>query len=291
MIHCQKCKQANAPDAPKCSQCGTDLLPGTGAGVRLGGLGCFIIIAAIAFALAFFVLKNNIILLSLLVLFGVLELGYGIYWSLRKIPPYERYETRAKRHVELDPQQAISDYGSAIGLAPEAKAFDLCCERAKFLQSQGLTEEARSDWQRALDNINNRMAKSKTPVLAQMKQRAEIYKNLGLEDEYAMEMLKYTIEKEKTFKFKRSDVAMGVQDGIKKGSEDADRNVLQKLRQEIMVKSKYGIVGQCKQCNSIVELNYMLDCTNNLKHWKITNIAPIIRKDDISEGSRSIATS
>jgi hypothetical protein len=37
-----------------------------------------------------------------------------------------------------------------------------------------------------------------------------------MEDEYAREMLQNTIEKEKTFKFKRGDIAMGVQEGINK---------------------------------------------------------------------------
>jgi ribosomal protein L40E len=282
-IHCQKCKHENAPNAQKCSRCGTNLLPGAGLGERFGVLGCSIILAVTSFALAFLVfIKTDVKLLLGLILFGVLMLGFGFFWSVRKTPRYERYETRAKRHVSLDLRQAIADYGSAIDLAPEAKAFDLLRERAKLYQKLGMTIEARADWQLALDNINKRIAKSKTPVIDQKKQRAEIYKNLGMEDEYAMEMLQYTIEKEKTFKFKSGDIAMGMEEGVKKGTEDAKRKELQQLRAEIMNNHKYGIVGQCKQCRSIVEINHLLECANNPKHHKITNISPIIRKTGIS---------
>ena len=280
-IHCQKCKLENPPNAQKCSQCGANLLPGAGMGQRLGILGCSIVLAVISLALAIFVYISKLeiggkelIYLAGLIIFWVLMFGFGILWSLRKTPRYERYETRAKRHVSLNPWQAIADFGSAIDLAPQANAFDFLRERAKLYQQLGLTSEARADWQHALDNINNRMAKSKAPVIDQKKQRAEIYKILGMEDEYAMEMLQYTIEKEKTFKFKRGDIAMGMEEGFKKGSEDVKRKELQQLRAGIMKNHKYGIVGQCKQCRSIVEINHLLECTNNPKHQKIINVSP-----------------
>lgn len=284
-IHCQKCKHENAPTALKCSQCGTNLLPGAGLGERIGVFGCSTILAVISFAVAFFVFRlkaeiggKDLIYLAGLILFGVLMFGFGTLWSLRKTPLYERYETRAKRHVSLNPWQAIADFGSAIDLAPQTQAFDYLLERAKLYQELGMTMEARTDWQHALENINARMAKPKAPVIDLNKQRAEIYKYLGMEDEYAMEMLLYTIEKEKTFKFKQDEVAMGVEEGFKKGTEDAKRNELQQVRAEIMKNHKYGIVGQCKKCHSVVDLDHKLYCTNNPKHRKITNISPSLRK-------------
>ena len=74
---------------------------------------------------------------------------------------------------------------------------------------------------------------------------------------------------------------MGVQQGLKKGSEDFKRKELQQLRKEIMNNRRYGIVGQCSQCHAIVELDHMLDCTNDPKHHKITDINPTIRKTEI----------
>ncbi len=48
-----------------------------------------------------------------------------------------------------------------------------------------------------------------------------------------------------------------------------------------MKNHKYGIVGQCKKCKSIVDLDARLDCTNNPKHL-IKNITPALRKMDPS---------
>lgn len=286
-IHCQKCKHENESSAKKCSQCGTNLLPGAGIGQRLGVFAATTILAVISFAVAFLVFKfkaeiggKDLIYLSGLILFGTIIFVWGIKHFFRKVPLYERYALRAKRHISLNPWQAIADYGSAINSAPQTQAFDYLIERAKLYESLGMTMEARTDLQHALENINARIAKPKTSVDLN-KQRAEVYKYLGMEDEYAMEMLQYTIEKEKTFKFKRGHIAEGWEEGFKKGSEDIQRQELQKLRVEIMKNHKYGIVGQCKKCKSIVDLDARLDCTNNPKHL-IKNITPALRKMDPS---------
>ncbi len=57
-VHCQKCKHENAPGAKKCSQCGTDLLPGAGIGQRLGVLGGSLFLAVISFIVAFLSLNT-----------------------------------------------------------------------------------------------------------------------------------------------------------------------------------------------------------------------------------------
>ena len=221
-IHCQKCKHENAPDAKKCSQCGTNLLPGAGMGQRLGVFGCTTILAILSLAIAYgvYASKANIggkgvIYLGGLVLFGVFVFGFGIIWSLRKTPLYERYAARANRHVSLNPMQAVADYGSALNGAPQTQAFEILLARAKLYQGQAMAREAGTDWQHALENINARMAKPKAPIELN-KQRAELYKTMGMADEYALEMLRYTTEKEKTFKFKKDSIAMGVEEDLKK---------------------------------------------------------------------------
>lgn len=282
-IHCQKCKHENAPDAMKCSQCGTNLLPGAGIGQRFGVFGCTTILAFLSLAIAYGVYASKadiggkgVIYLIGLVLFGVFVFGFGIIWSLRKTPPYERYAARAYRHVSLNPMQAIADYGIALNGAPQTQAFNFLLERAKLYQGLGMLREARTDWQYALENIDARMAKPKAPIELN-KQRAELYKTMGMADEYALEMLRYTIEKEKTFKFKKDSVAMGVEEGFKKGTEDVARKELQKVRAEIMSNRQYRIVGQCKNCRCDVDLDARLVCTNNPKHRKIINIRPALQ--------------
>lgn len=285
IIHCHKCKRKNAPSSKKCDQCGANMLPGTGIQQRLGFLVIALVVVAISFVAAFLLLKykpefggKDWIYFAGLAVFGGVILIFGILWFLRITPLHERYATRAKRHIELNPWQAIDDYGSAINHSPKTQAFDYLLERAKLHQELGMTVEARTDWQHALENINTRIVLPRASIDLN-KQRAEIYKNLGMEDEYAMEMLQYTIDKEETFKTKRGQIAEGWEDGLQKGSEDAQRQELQKLRAAIMINQKYKIVGQCKKCRSMVDLDAKLACTNNSKHH-ITNINPTLRKID-----------
>jgi len=282
IIYCQKCKHENAPDATHCSQCGTTLLPGAGVWERIGVLIGTILLALLSFGGAVLFLRFNpewglksLLFLGALIVFGVFSIVYGIFLSLRKIPLHERYGTRAKRHVSLNTWQAIADYGSAIKNAQPTQAFDYMLGRAKLYQGLGKTAEARSDWQGALENINVRMAVPKASVDL-IKQRAEICRDLGMQDEYAIQMLHYTIEKEMTIKTKRSDVAMGWEEGLLKGSDDFNRQELDKIRTEILANPKYKIVGQCKHCRSVVDLTARLECTNNAKHQKITDIHPIM---------------
>lgn len=282
VIYCQKCKHENAPDASRCSQCGTTLLPGAGFGERIIIFIWSLIFAFLVFGAAYLFFKfkpefggKDWIYLAGLVVIGVLIIFLGLFGSLRKIPLDERYEMRAKRHTNLNPWQAIADYGSAIKTAQPAQAFNYLLERAKIYQGLGRTAEARAHWQAALENINVRMAASKASVDL-IRQRAEILGDLGMQDEYAMQMLYYTIEKEKTIKTKRSDVPMGWEEGLLKGSDDSNRQKLDKIRAEILSNPKYKIVGQCKNCHSVVDLTATLECTNNAKHKKITDIHPIL---------------
>lgn len=285
-IYCQKCNHQNASEATQCSQCGTDLLPGAGVGERIGIFIGSLLLALLSFGGAFLYFRFNpewglkaLLFLGGMIVFGVLMVVYGVFGSLRKISPHERYEIRAKRHVSLNPLQAIADYGSAINSAPPTQVFDYLLERAKVFQGLGMTTEARTDWQHALENINAKLAMPKASIDL-IKQRAEICRDLGMEDEYALQMLRYTIEKEKTFKTKRSDIAMGWEEGLKKGSEDFKRQELDKIRAEILANPKYKIVGQCKNCHSIVDLDARLECTNNVKHRKITEISPTLKITD-----------
>jgi len=282
VIFCQKCKNENAPDATRCSRCGTTLLPGAGVGERLVVFIGSLIFAMLGFGAAYLFFRfkpefggKDWIYLAGLIVFGVFVVFVGLFGSLRKIPLHERYGTRAKRHASLNPWQAIADYGSAIKTAQPTQAFDYMLERAKLYQGLGKTVEARADWQGALENINIRLEAPKASVDL-IKQRAEIFRDLGMQDECAMQMLQYTIEKEKTFKSKRSDVAMGWEEGLLKGSDDFNRQELDKIRTEILANPKYKIVGQCKNCHSVVDLGAWLECTNNAKHKKITDMHPIM---------------
>lgn len=187
MIHCQKCNQQNVSEAEKCSQCGANLLPGAGIKERLGQLGCLVVAGILTPVLALLILPrlavgnilDNLILMGAIILsivMGIVFILLGISLAVGKTPVYDRYKRRAERHVDLDPQQAIADYGKAIELAPEAIAFDLLSARAGLYHKQGMIEEEKSDWRRALENINHRIAVSKTSDPNLEKQRDAILK-------------------------------------------------------------------------------------------------------------------
>jgi len=189
MIHCQKCNQQNAPEAEKCRLCGANLLPGADIKERLGQLGCFVVVGILIPILALIILPrlavgnilDNLILMGITVLSfvaGIVFILLGISMAVGKTPVHEKYKRRAERHVDLDPQQAISDYGAAIELAPEAAAFDLLSARARLFHKQGMIEEEKSDWRRALEKINHRIAASKTPDPNLEKQRSDILKRV-----------------------------------------------------------------------------------------------------------------
>jgi hypothetical protein len=284
-IFCQKCNHQNQPDSKKCSQCGADLLPGAGFAERLGVFILTTILALVSFGCGFLFFRfkpefngKDWIYLAGIILFGVFMFGLGVLSAFRKVPIHERYSTRAKRHISLIPRQAISDFSSAINSAPLMQAFDYLQERANLFQNLGMEEEAKLDWKLALKNINSRMANLKPPFMELTKQRAEIYKNLDMQDEYAMEMLLYTIEKESAFKFKEDEIAKGLDEGFKKGTEDVKRKEFHQQRTDIMKNPRYGIVGYCHKCKSAVDLDYKLKCSKDPKHKKITDIKPKLRK-------------
>ena len=283
-ITCQKCNHENAPAAAKCAQCGKKLLPGVTAGERFLGFIGTTILSVLIIGGVFLYYRymaeggfRDVVYLPILVGLGVGIFFLGLILALRKTPLYERYETRAKRHISLSPQQAIADYSAAINGAPPAKALEYLLERGKLYQGLGMATEARADWQRALENVNSQLATPK-PSIDLYKQRAELLKELGMQDEYALQMLRYTIEKENTLKTKRKDIAMGWEEGIKKGLEDNERQELDKIRTEIMANPRYKIIAQCKQCRKQVDLNARLECPNDANHKKISDIRPSLRE-------------
>lgn len=153
MIHCDKCKTVNPPDQSHCRNCHRNLLPGTGAGVRLF---VFLLSLAVA-ALAVWVIYRMVNGLSMPdmgcfitspVFWGLVAIITpisGLVFALGKTPMHERYLERAKRHLTLDRDQALADLNQAINLAPEKSRAPILKERAKLLEAIGQTTEATRD--------------------------------------------------------------------------------------------------------------------------------------------------
>lgn len=153
MVHCDKCKTVNPPDQPQCRNCHRNLLPGTGAGVRLFGLIFSLAIAALAVWVIYRMVKGLSMpdlgcFFTSPVFWGLIAIITpisGLVFALGKTPMHERYLDRAKRHLLLDRDQALADLNQAVTLAPEKSRVPILKERAKLLEAMGQTTEATRD--------------------------------------------------------------------------------------------------------------------------------------------------
>lgn len=150
MISCGKCQAENPPTEDVCSQCRASLLPGRSIGSRLGSVGGGIAAGIISAALVYFFSQMEepppCCLSPEKLALGVIALPIiGIVDALRKTPLHERYAMRARRHVDLDAEQAMADFGQALELAPEKARAALLKERAALYEKLGLDEESVRD--------------------------------------------------------------------------------------------------------------------------------------------------
>ncbi len=155
MVICPKCQVSNPPDRTICQNCGSDLLPGETLKDRLATLIIGIIACVIGGLIAYFLIRNpeitessEICLLSDPIAWAfasVFSLISAIVTTIRKTPEFQKYENRAKRHIDLYPEQAVSDYTKAIELAPAKQKAALIKARAELFMKIGREEESIKD--------------------------------------------------------------------------------------------------------------------------------------------------
>jgi len=155
MITCKKCQESNPPDQTVCKKCAADLLPGETIGGRIGSLAAGIIGGIIAGFIAYFLITHPDITESSKIclltnptawFFGAFAAPItGIVSAVRKTPLYIRYEKRAIRHKEIDPEQALADYSKALEIAPEKYRASLLKARADIYSKLGKEEQAVED--------------------------------------------------------------------------------------------------------------------------------------------------
>lgn len=160
MITCNHCKKVNPPDQARCQNCQRDLLPGRSAGVRLGVL----IVSLALGALGVFVLVKMAqgaelpdlgCAFTSPVYWVIFTIGVplmGLIYALQRTPAYEKYVDRAKRHLQIDPDQALSDFNHALNNAPEKQKAGILKERAKLLAAQGRVTESTRDTIASMDS-------------------------------------------------------------------------------------------------------------------------------------------
>ena len=147
---CPKCQARNDPTLARCSACAADLLPGRSRGDRLGTLVAGIVLAAAIMALAVFMASRraevplcasplSLGAFALVLFFGALRYGLG------RTLPYEKYLNRAERHLESAPEQALTDFTTALELAPDRIKTRILKQRGELLSRLGRTEQALAD--------------------------------------------------------------------------------------------------------------------------------------------------
>ena len=143
MIVCPKCKAENSPAGENCVKCGHSLLPKRTVGERIVGL-----IIGIICLLIILVLSTRMIAgfwIGIFILGGITAAAF--FFALGPQSLAEKYEDRANKYKESDPEQAIADYTKALDLGKtsgkvSAKIF---FERGKLYRKMGRREEALAD--------------------------------------------------------------------------------------------------------------------------------------------------
>ena len=155
MVICAKCKTKNESKAKICKQCGKGLLPGENIQDRIGNVVAGILGGIIAGLIAYFLIthpeitkSSQICLLTnpvawLFAAFAVPISSVGL--ALRKTPEYIKYDNRAKRHIDSEPEQAIADYSKALELSPEKDRARILAARADLYKKLDKEEEAARD--------------------------------------------------------------------------------------------------------------------------------------------------
>lgn len=152
-IHCPKCKTKNPTNAESCLQCGKNLLPDQGAGLRLFFFFFFLFLAGVFVTLMYsnFIREGapnpesfwiNPVSLSVGILVALI---LAFYMALRRIPIYKRYEKRSFRHQNLDIHQSIADLTSALVLAPDHAKHALLKQRRLLYEKIGDVLNANRD--------------------------------------------------------------------------------------------------------------------------------------------------
>jgi RNA polymerase subunit RPABC4/transcription elongation factor Spt4 len=153
MVTCDRCKTVNPPTQKRCQNCQRDLLPGRSAWVRLGVLIVSLALGAFgAFILVKMAQGADLPDLGCAftspVYWVIFTIGVpllGLVYALQRTPAHEKFVDRAKRHLSIDPAQALADLSKALNLAPEKQKTAILKERAKLLAAMDRMTESTRD--------------------------------------------------------------------------------------------------------------------------------------------------
>jgi len=141
MIVCPKCKAENSPAGEHCVKCGSSLLPKRTIAERIVAL----IIGLICLAGILYLTTRMAagFWIGLFILGGITAGAFA--FALGRETIADRYEERADKYKDSDPEQAIADYTKAIEL--NAKSLGPVNKRARLYRKLGRREEALRDFE------------------------------------------------------------------------------------------------------------------------------------------------
>lgn len=184
-------------------------------------------------------------------------------------PQHSAYAERARRHLDLDAEQAVSDFTRALESAPEKERGTLLGERASALEKVERYEEARADLASAAELVK---PVSRPDLLLHL---AELDERLGAVDDATRDRLAYTyaasdsdylkqrFDPDKMKKgFGEALFGEGFQQGMVSAKRTQFAQEMEALRRAMCAEGKLNAVGWCRVCKAAVELTAELRCPN-----------------------------
>jgi hypothetical protein len=272
-IQCHKCSTINPTTAIKCQYCGSDLLPGTSKVERLTAL-AVTILGTTAFTIGAIVLSSKpnvkfwLPLCSGILAISMLVSGISVLFA--KKPPHQRYYERAKRHLKLNPHQAIADLTKASEFAPSKEKGKYIMERTKLHEQLGMAGDIVVDMRALIQVCTETLVtathKAKADIL---EERAGLYAKLSMEEHSTRDLLEATNQMEIAIKNGEFDASKGVENigSLLTGAGDAfaagftRENVKQATvkiynqRSQLIKEGRIIAVGYCPKCKDVVVLN------------------------------------
>jgi hypothetical protein len=285
MIVCQRCRAENPPGGERCKACGRNLLQEWRSP---GAIVAWIVPTALAVLVTFGALANGLRgsggWLGFGIVFGILTLSviaYLVRSTLNgvgglKFAPWERYERRAFRHEDADPEQALADHDRAVELAPAALRVRALSKRAALYERLGMTEAVDADRRKMIDGLTEKIEAASGEVRARMlDDRAGLYERLGDTQQTATDRREATrIRLEATFaaEAKASDkgkkAALFVAGGDSAFAEgfagSARTDALQK-RLRMVADGSVQVSAFCRKCGSQVRATTAPDGRTKLR--------------------------
>ncbi|MHB9032300.1 MAG: zinc finger Ran-binding domain-containing protein [Anaerolineae bacterium] len=304
MIICIHCTALNEPSREACSQCGAELLPGEGVITRLVyiGLGLFVAAALVVTALLLFAYApanpNTRWAAPILIAVGAVFMGLSVYASLYKTPLWQRYAARARRHVDLDTEQALADYTQALRLAPAQEKAVLLEAHQQVADKVGDAEAVLADL-RELKKIyavyaSKSDAKTRAELaLKQVSVFEKLEKALHLvhdEDGALQEHLEYLDWIEQHIE----DIISSSRDQIDlasfvTGASTRDQQLVRDFqpryllvsqvkddRARLMQNETIAAVGYCSRCQQVYRLKKNTVCPINPTHGQLTLVEYVL---------------